>query len=101
MEGRPRGGGVRFGEDETGRRVLLGSEVVVPAPEIPEEIQAALAALGSGAVKQGLRYVSQHPVVKGWDNFSGDAASRTAERIEGQWIRCSLHTGRKSPRRSS
>jgi hypothetical protein len=101
VDGRPRGGGVRFGEDGTGRRVLLGSEVLVPAPEIPEDIGATLAALGSGAVKQGLRYVSQHPVVKGWDNFSGDAASRIAERIEGQWVRCSLHTGRKSPRRNS
>src|ERR1700744_1436120 len=70
VEGRAHGGGVRFGEDETGRRVLLGSEVVVPAPVIPEEIQATLAALGSGAVKQGLHYVSQHPVVKGWDNFN-------------------------------
>jgi hypothetical protein len=28
VDGRPRGGGVRFGEDETGRRVLLGSEVL-------------------------------------------------------------------------
>ena len=94
VEGRARGGGVRFGEDKTGRRVLLETEVVVAAPEIPEDIQATLSALGSGAVKQGLRYVSQHPVVKGWDNFNGDAASRTAERIEGQWIRCALHTRR-------
>jgi hypothetical protein len=101
VDGRPRGGGVRFGEDETGRRVLLGSEVLVKAPEIPEDIHATLAALGSGAVKQGLLYVSQHPVVKGWENFNGDAASRTAERIEAQWIRCSLHTGRKSRRRTS
>ena len=101
VDGRPRGGGVRFGEDETGRRVLLGSEVLVKAPEIAEDIRATLAALGSGAVKQGLLYVSQHPVVKGWENFNGDAASRTAERIEAQWIRCSLHTGRKSRRRIS
>jgi hypothetical protein len=34
-EGRARGGGVRFGEDETGRRVLLEPEAVIPAPEIP------------------------------------------------------------------
>ena len=95
VEGRARGGGVRFGEDETGRRVLLEAEVVIPAPEIPAEIEATLAALGSGAAKHGLRYVSQHPVIKGWDNFSGDAASRTAERIEAQWIRCSLHTMRR------
>ena len=101
VEGRPHGGGVRFGEDATGRRVLLGTEVTVPAPEIPADLQAVLAALGSGVVKQGLRYVSQHPVVKGWDNFSGDAASRAAERIEGAWIRCSLHTARKYPRRIS
>ena len=91
---RARGGGVRFGEDETGRRVLLESEVVIPAPPIPAEIEATLAALGNGTVKQGLRYVSQHPVAKGWDNFNGDAASRTAERIEAQWVRCSLHTMR-------
>jgi hypothetical protein len=96
VEGRARGGGVRFGEDETGRRVLLESEVVIPAPEIPADIEATLAALGSGSAKQGLRYVSQHPVVKGWEAFNGDAASRTAERIEAQWIRCSLHTTRKS-----
>ncbi|MGA3223493.1 MAG: hypothetical protein ABSC65_07005 [Acidobacteriaceae bacterium] len=98
-EGRARGGGVRFGEDETGRRVLLEPEAVIPAPEIPAGIEATLTALGSGSAKQGLRYVSQHPVAKGWENFHGDAASRTAERIETQWIRCSLHTrkGRKAP----
>jgi hypothetical protein len=96
VDGRPRGGGVRFGEDETGRRVLLESEAVIPAPDIPVEIEAALAALGSGSTKQGLRFVSQHPVAKGWDTFNGDAASRTAERIEAQWIRCSLHTMRKN-----
>jgi hypothetical protein len=98
-EGRARGGGVRFGEDETGRRVLLETEAVIPAPEIPAGIEATLTALGSGSAKQGLRYVSQHPVAKGWENFHGDAASRTAERIETQWIRCSLHTrkGRKAP----
>jgi hypothetical protein len=96
VEGRPRGGGLRFGEDETGRRVLLEPEAVTPAPEIPPEIEATLAALGSGSAKQGLRYVSQHPVAKGWETFHGDAASRTAERIEAQWIRCSLHTTRKS-----
>jgi hypothetical protein len=101
IEGRPRGGGVRFGEDETGRRVMLGSEIVESAPEIPADIVAALAALGSGAVKQGLRFLSQHPVVKGWDSFSGDAASRTAERIEGQWIRCWLQSGRRAARRVS
>ena len=96
VEGRALGGGVRFGEDETGRRVLLPSEPVIPAPDIPEEIEATLAALGSGSAKQGLRYVSQHPVAKGWDCFNGDAASRTAERIEAQWIRCSLHTMRRN-----
>jgi hypothetical protein len=75
--------------------VLLPSEPVIPAPDIPEEIEATLAALGSGSAKQGLRYVSQHPVAKGWETFNGDAASRTAERIETQWIRCSLHTMRR------
>jgi hypothetical protein len=55
VEGRPHGGGLRFGEDETGRRVLLEAEVVIPAPEIPPEIKAILAALGSGSFKQGLQ----------------------------------------------
>ncbi len=95
-EGRALGGGVRFGEDETGRRVLLETEAVVAAPTLPAEIELALALLGSGSAKQGLRYVSQHPVVKGWDNFSGDSATRTAERIEGQWARCYLRAMRKS-----
>jgi hypothetical protein len=98
VEGRAHGGGVRFGEDETGRRVLLEAEPVIPAPEIPAEIQAILAALGSGSAKQGLRYLSQHPVAKGWDTFHGDAASRTAERIEAQWVRCCLHVLRTSGR---
>ncbi len=93
-EGRAQGGGVRFGEDESGRRVLLEREAMVAAPALPAEIEAALALLGSGSIKQGLRYVSQHPAVKGWDNFSGDAASRSAERIEGQWIRCYLRSMR-------
>src|ERR1700723_1421122 len=60
-EGRPRGGGVRFGEDDTGRRVLLEREAVIPAPPIPAEIEAVLTTMGSGSAKQGLRYVSQHP----------------------------------------
>jgi hypothetical protein len=93
-EGRARGGGVRFGEDETGRRVLLETESIVAAPALPAGIEITLALLGSGSTKQGLRYVSQHPAVKGWDNFSGDAASRSAERIEGQWIRCYLRAMR-------
>ena len=96
-EGRAQGGGVRFGEDETGRRVLLEREPIVAAPALPAEIAAALALLGSGSTKQGLRYVSQHPAVKGWDNFCGDAASRSAERIEGQWIRCYLRAMRMGP----
>ncbi len=95
-EGRAQGGGVRFGDDGTGRRVLLETEATVAAPTLPAEIETALVSLGSGSTKQGLRYVSQHPVVKGWDNFSGDAAARTAERIEGQWARCYLRAMRKS-----
>jgi hypothetical protein len=94
-EGRAQGGGVRFGEDGTGRRVLLKTEAVVEAPVLPAGIEMALKLLGSGSARQGLRYVSQHPVVKGWDNFPGDAASRNAERIEGQWIRCYLRAMRK------
>jgi hypothetical protein len=95
VDGRPSGGAVRFGEDETGRRVLLSTDPLIPAPEIPAEIAETLVLLGSGAVKHGLRYASQHPVVKGWDEFSGEAASRTAERIEVRWIRCYLQAMRK------
>jgi hypothetical protein len=97
-EGRTLGGGVRFGEDESGRRVLLEREAIVAAPPFPAEIEAALMLLGSGSTKQGLRYLSQHPAVKGWDNFSGDTASRSAERIEGQWIRCYLRAMRTDVR---
>jgi hypothetical protein len=96
VEGRARGGGVKFGEDETGRRVLLETEAVVAAPDIPAEIERTLALLGSGSARQGLSYVSQHPVVKGWDDFAGDAGSRTAERIESQWIRCYRQIVRKA-----
>jgi hypothetical protein len=96
-EGRAQGGGVRFGEDESGRRVLLEREAIVAAPALPAEIEAALALLGCGSAKQGLRYVSQHPAVKGWNNFAGDTALRSAERIEGQWIRCYLRAMRKGP----
>jgi hypothetical protein len=91
VDGRAYGGGVHFGEDESGRRVLLATEPLVAAPSLPGEIEATLARLGSGTAKHGLRYVSQHPVVQGWDSFTGDAASKTAERIEGQWIRCYRH----------
>jgi hypothetical protein len=94
VHGRPYGGAVRFGEDATGRRVMLSEDEITPAPEIPAEIQATLATLGSGTVKQGLLYLSQHPIVKGWDGFHGDAASRAAERIDAQWIRCSLQSAR-------
>jgi hypothetical protein len=87
-EGRALGGGLRFGEDESGRRVLLEIEPIVAAPPLPPETEAALALLGGGSATQGLRYVSQHPVMKGWDGLSGDAGSRNAERIEGQWARC-------------
>jgi hypothetical protein len=97
-EGRALGGGVRFGEDESGRRVLLEREAIVAAPAFPAEIEAALMLLGSGSTKQGLRYLSQHPAVKGWDNFTGDSASRSAERIEGQWIRCYLRAMRNGLR---
>ena len=97
-EGRALGGGVRFGEDESGRRVLLEREAIVAAPAFPAEIEAALMLVGSGSTKQGLRYLSQHPAVKGWDNFAGDSASRSAERIEGQWIRCYLRAMRNGLR---
>ena len=82
---------MHFGEDETGRRVLLSTDPVVPAPQIPLEIDTALWHLGGGSVRRGLRYVSQHPAVKGWDNFSADAGTRMAGRIETQWQRCFLH----------
>ena len=92
------GGGVRFGEDESGRRVLLEREAIVAAPAFPAEIEAALLLLGSGSTKQGLRYLSQHPAMKGWDNFTGDSASKSADRIEGQWIRCYLRAMRNGLR---
>jgi hypothetical protein len=101
VAGRARGGGVKFGEDETGRRVLLQTEAVVAAPKIPAEIERTLALLGSGSAKQGLSYASQHPVVKGWDNFAGDGASRTAERLESQWIRCYRQVARKTEHTTS
>ena len=53
-EGRARGGGVRFGDDETGRSVLLEREAIVAAPALPAEIETALAFLGSGSTKQGV-----------------------------------------------
>jgi hypothetical protein len=80
---------------------MLGAEIAEAAPEIPADIAAALSALGSGSVKRGLAFLSQHPVVKGWDSFSGDAAARAAERIEAQWIRCWQHRRRKAARRDS
>ncbi len=39
VEGRAQGGGVKFGEDETERRVLLETEAVVAAPDIPADIE--------------------------------------------------------------
>jgi hypothetical protein len=92
VDGRAYGGGVHFGEDESGRRVLLATAPVVAAPGLPAAIDATLASLGNGSAKHGLRYVSQHPVVQGWDSFTG--TSKTAERIEGDWIRCYRHTMR-------
>jgi len=95
-EGRPRGGAVRFGEDETGRRVLLETEPEVPAPEIPLDIDQTLWQIGGGSVRQGLRYISQHPAVKGWDNTSGDVGSRIAARLEAQWVRSYLTQQRRT-----
>lgn len=96
VEGRPCGGALTFGEDASERRVLLSTEPVIEAPVIPDDCVCVLGMLGAGNTRQGLRYVSQHPVVKGWDGVSGDVASRTAERIEGQWLRCYLQTLRKA-----
>jgi hypothetical protein len=96
VEGRARGGGVRFGEDGTGRRVLLETEPVIAPPPLPVDIEDALTSLGCGSAKQGLRYLSQHPVVKGWDSFRDDAGAKTAERLERQWIRCYLHAMEKT-----
>jgi hypothetical protein len=88
VEGRSSGGGVRFGEDASGRRVMLETAPAVPAPALPPVIEGTLTLLSCGSVRDGLRYLSQHPVIRGWDAFSGDGALRTAERIEQQWIRC-------------
>ncbi len=95
-EGRPHGGGVRFGEDETGRRVLLETAPVVIAPEIPMEIEHALWQMGGGSTRQGLRYVGHHPAVKGWDSCGADVASRIAGRIEAQWVRSYLNKKRRT-----
>lgn len=95
LEGRAGGGGVHFGEDGTGQRVLLRTDPLVPAPAIPPEIAAALSVLGGGAAKHGLRYISQHPAIKGWDESCSDATTRAAERIEMRWNRCYLQTTRR------
>jgi hypothetical protein len=95
VEGRDGGGGVHFGDDGTGRRVLLRTDPVVAAPAFPAVIAETLAMLGSGTVLHGLRTVSQHPAVQGWDEFSGDGASRAAERIEARWSRCYLQASRQ------
>lgn len=101
VEGRDAGGGVHFGDDGTGRRVLLRTDPVVAAPELPAVIAETLAMLGGGTVKQGLRSVSQHPVVQGWDEWSGDGALRAAERIEARWSRCYLQAARQQPHKVS
>jgi hypothetical protein len=88
VDGRARGGGVRFAEDETGARVLMETSPVVAAPALPAEIARTLTLLTCGQVKDGLRYLRQHPVIQGWEGFSGDSGIRTAERIETQWLRC-------------
>ena len=86
--GRPHGGGVRFGEDAGGQRVVVEALPVIEAPSMPAEIEDALRLLTCGEVKAGLQYLRQHPVMQGWDGFSADGATRTAERIESQWLRC-------------
>ncbi len=96
VEGRPRGGTPVFGENEVGRRVLLRTEPLFDAPAIPAEIEETLGLLGGGFSRQGLRYVSQHPVVRELDGFAGDSASKAAERIEQQWTRCYRQVLRKT-----
>jgi hypothetical protein len=98
VEGRPRGGAATFGDDETGRRVLLRTAPMVAAPAIPGDIETTLALLGGGAARQGLRWISQHPLVKQWDGFASDTASKAAERIEQQWTRCYRQVMRKTRR---
>ncbi len=88
VDGRPHGGGVRFGEDGNGQRVVVEALAVIEAASLPAEIAEALRLLTCGEVKAGLRYLQQHPVMQGWDGFSADGATRTAERIESQWLRC-------------
>ena len=98
-DGRPKGGAVLFGDDGAGRRVVLDTEPIVEAPQTPAQIERTLAALGNGSLKNGLLYVSQHPRVKGWDRAwdegGGDAPTKTAERIERQWMRCYRQTLRE------
>ena len=86
-EGRARGGGVHFGENDAGQRVLIETTPVVPAPPLPSEIETALRLLTCGSVKDGLRYLCQHPVIRGWNEFAGDSGARAADRIEARWIR--------------
>jgi hypothetical protein len=95
VNGHAGGGGVHFGEDGTGRRVLLRTDPVIEAPPLSAVMAETLTALGNGTVKHGLQFVSQHPVVKGWDEFTGDAAARTAERIETRWNRSYLQALRR------
>jgi hypothetical protein len=86
--GRAKSGAVTFGDDGTGRRVLLAAEPASPAPELPPVTQRTLTVLGSGSAKHGLLYLSQHPRIRGWDEVGGEAAAKSADRIERQWVRC-------------
>jgi hypothetical protein len=86
-DGRPRGGAVTFGNDRDGRRVALGAAPVTEAPQLPRRIAEALRALGGGSIKHGLLAIAQHPRIKGWDEPSSEPATKTAERIERQWMR--------------
>ncbi len=60
------------------------------------DIDQALWQIGGGSVRQGLRYLSQHPAVKGWDSTSGDVGLRIAQRLEAQWARSYLKQQRRT-----
>ncbi len=65
---------------------------LIPAPEIPAQIAAALRELGSGKLLAGLEYVAKHPalVKYGWED---KGALYDAERIEGKFRAAYLAVG--------
>lgn len=86
--GRRHGPAVTFAVDATGRREMVVAKPAPEAPAIPQAIERTLALLGNGSAKHGLKQMSQHPRLRGWEEVNGDPPGRAAERIERQWARC-------------